>query len=561
MNFFKKILFLFGTNNLLFFFLLTIFTISSLFEVVGIGLLGTYISYVISPENYLIEKISMIFDFFGFDKNLINFEILSLVVIIIFTTKFIIKIAIDLYLEYFTLGRSRYLRNKLLEKYINLKNQNLYAENTSAYVETILRLTERIQGPCMSSLLKIFSDGIILLSIIIFLLNINHYITLLCLFTVFLISFPFVFFLHPKLRKFSENQSVASKKIVKNLYELLEGVFELKIYNKINFFYKNFKKQSSKIFINTFKSNFTFFFVKPVIELIFILLIVFTLLFLISNGVNLEDNFTIISIFTISLLRIIPISTAMVSSINRLSSSRYAVDKVYQDLTIKNENLNFNLNKNESNNFNFKSLKIKDLYFQYKDELILDNINLDISKSSVTAIYGKSGSGKSTLIKLISGILKPTKGQIIINNENDINENLEMWQKKISYIPQDIFVFEDSIAKNISLSENYDQKKICDCLNQVGLTDYAKGNLDKKILQYGSNLSGGQKQRIAIARSLYFERDILILDEITNQLDKFNENKIFELLQSFKSYKTIIFISHNEKLLDFADNIIEIKKN
>ncbi|MDC1178493.1 hypothetical protein OAT26_04760, partial [Candidatus Pelagibacter sp.] len=117
MNFFKKILFLFGTNNLLFFFLLTIFTISSLFEVVGIGLLGTYISYVISPENYLIEKISMIFDFFGFDKNLINFEILSLVVIIIFTTKFIIKIAIDLYLEYFTLGRSRYLRNKLLEKY------------------------------------------------------------------------------------------------------------------------------------------------------------------------------------------------------------------------------------------------------------------------------------------------------------------------------------------------------------------------------------------------------------------------------------------------------------
>ena len=79
-------------------------------------------------------------------------------------------------------------------------------------------------------------------------------------------------------------------------------------------------------------------------------------------------------------------------------------------------------------------------------------------------------------------------------------------------------------------------------------------------MQYGSNLSGGQKQRIAIARSLYFKRDILILDEITNQLDKINENKIFELVKSFKDNKTIIFISHNEKLLDFADKVVDVEK-
>ena len=136
-------------------------------------------------------------------------------------------------------------------------------------------------------------------------------------------------------------------------------------------------------------------------------------------------------------------------------------------------------------------------------------------------------------------------GEIKINNKIDIHENINIWQNKISYIPQDIFVFEDSIGKNIALSENYEEKEIHDCL-KVGLLEFAGEKISNKILQYGSNLSGGQKQRIAIARSLFFKRDILILDEITNQLDKINENKIFELVKSFKDNKTIIFISHNE---------------
>ena len=410
----------------------------------------------------------------------------------------------------------------------------------------------------MSSLLKIFSDGIILLSIIIFLFTINLYITLVCLITVFIFSFPFVFILHPKLRKFSEHQSIASKKIVKNLYELLEGLFELGIYNKISFFYENFKKQSSKMFVNTFKSNFTFFFVRPAIELVFILLIVFTLLYLTSQNVNLRENFTIISIFTISLLRIIPITTSIVSSINRLSSSKYAVDKVYDDLTLKENYLEKNATQIKEIKFEF--LNIVNVHFEYKNKSIFENLNLQIPKNSITALYGKSGSGKSTLIKLISGILKPSKGQIKINNKIDIHENLNIWQNKISYIPQDIFVFEDSIGKNIALSENYVEKEIHNCLKQVGLLEFAGENLSNKILQYGSNLSGGQKQRIAIARSLYFKRDILILDEITNQLDKINENKIFELVKSFKDNKTIIFISHNEKLLDFADKVVDVEK-
>ena len=312
------------------------------------------------------------------------------------------------------------------------------------------------------------------------------------------------------------------------------------------------------MFVNTFKSNFIFFFVRPSIEFFFILLIVFTLLYLTSQNVNLRENFTIISIFTISLLRIIPITTSIVSSINRLSSSKYAVDKVYDDLTLKENYLEKNATQIKEIKFEF--LNIVNVHFEYKNKSIFENLNLQIPKNSITALYGKSGSGKSTLIKLISGILKPSKGQIKINNKIDIHENLNIWQNKISYIPQDIFVFEDSIGKNIALSENYVEKEIHNCLKQVVLLEFAGENLSNKILQYGSNLSGGQKQRIAIARSLYFKRDILILDEITNQLDKINENKIFELVKSFKDNKTIIFISHNEKLLDFADKVVMLRK-
>lgn len=558
MDFLKKILFLFGTSKYLFILLLLLFTISSIIEVVGIGLLGTYVSYIINPENFLIEKISKIIGFFYSTDINIDFRSFSYIIILIFTLKFLIKISIDVYLEYFTLNRSKVLRNKLLNNYINLKNQNFYSENTSAYVETILRLTEKIQGPCMSSLLKIFCDGIILMSIIIFLVSINLNITLISLFIVFLVSFPFVAILHPRLRKFSENQSFASKKIIQNLYELLEGIFELKIYNKINFFYENFKNQSLKIFQNTFKSNLTFFFVRPAIELVFILLLICTLLILMSQGIDLKDSFTIISIFVISFLRIIPITTSIVSAINRLSSSKFAVEKIYNDLTKKN--LVRKPPQKKFDEIKFQFLNIKNVNFKYEKEFLFKNLNLKISKNSITAIFGESGSGKSTLVKIILGILRPSKGDIKINNKVDIYKNLENWQNKISYIPQDIFVFEDTIAKNIALSDQFDEKKIHECLIKVGLKNFAGANMKKKITQNGSNLSGGQKQRIAIARSLFFEREILILDEITSQLDKHTEKKIFELVKSFKNTKTIIFISHNEVLLNYADKIIDIKK-
>jgi len=277
-----------------------------------------------------------------------------------------------------------------------------------------------------------------------------------------------------------------------------------------------------------------------------------------SRGIDLKDNFTIISIFVISFLRIIPITTSIVSAINRLSSSKFAVEKIYHDLTKKN--LATKPPQKKFDEIKFKFLNIKNVDFKYEKEFLFKNLNLKISKNSITAIYGESGSGKSTLVKIILGILRPTKGDIKINKKVDIYKNLENWQNKISYIPQDIFVFEDTIAKNIALSDQFDEKKIHECLIKVGLKNFAGANMKKKITQNGSNLSGGQKQRIAIARSLFFEREILILDEITSQLDKHTEKKIFELVKSFKNTKTVIFISHNEVLLNHADQIIDIKK-
>ena len=152
-------------------------------------------------------------------------------------------------------------------------------------------------------------------------------------------------------------------------------------------------------------------------------------------------------------------------------------------------------------------------------------------------IFGKSGQGKTTLVNLLTGILKPTKGKIFFDKIK-IDELEGFYQKNFFYISEDLFIFQDSIFKNISFGEPKNKKnlrKAIDALKKVELYDYVKKldkGLDHVLLSNGKELSGGQKQKLIIARAIYFKKEIFIFDEATNSLDKKTENNIINLLKS-----------------------------
>ena len=197
---------------------------------------------------------------------------------------------------------------------------------------------------------------------------------------------------------------------------------------------------------------------------------------------------------------------------------------------------------------------------------ILNNFSLEIKKGEIVGIKGTTGSGKSTLLKIILGLLKPKKGKILID-DNDLHEKnfLNLWYDKVSYVPQNVYLINDSIKKNILLGieENTENVKIYNEVKKNSLSDEFINKsikLDNTIVgENGLKLSGGQKQRLGIARALYQQKEILILDEATNSLDENTEKNILSNILKLENKPTIIFVSHKSSNFNICNKIIDLK--
>tara|TARA_Y100000992_G_C21174327_1_gene447524 strand:- start:239 stop:922 length:684 start_codon:yes stop_codon:yes gene_type:complete len=214
---------------------------------------------------------------------------------------------------------------------------------------------------------------------------------------------------------------------------------------------------------------------------------------------------------------------------------------------------------------NFESLKLENCCFSYrKNREILTNINIDINKGDLIGIIGESGSGKTTLMNLLLGLLEPQSGNVLLNKKN-INGNYKTLSNLVGYLPQDVFLIDDTISKNIALGQKdseIDVGKILKCIEQVKLGNFISElhqGIETSVGQRGIQISGGQRQRISLARALYHDRPVLIMDESTNSLDQETENEILSQIYSLKGLKTVIMISHKIESLNSCNKIYQIK--
>tara|TARA_B110000971_G_scaffold221639_1_gene269637 strand:- start:33 stop:1763 length:1731 start_codon:yes stop_codon:yes gene_type:complete len=375
---------------------------------------------------------------------------------------------------------------------------------------------------------------------------------------IFLIS---TYFLKKKVRIWGGKRFIHQGLANRELIQSFEGIKEIKVMGLEKKIISNFFKNISQAIMWRTKWEITAGFPRIIFETIAVVsfcLLIFAILNF-SNSVNLIE---ITALFLAATFRLMPSLTRITSSYTTFQNQHAPISSIIKDLNLETIEL-----ENDKNIIDLKfheSIEIKDLNFMHEntEKLAIDNLNFKIKKGDIIGIIGTSGSGKTTLADIIIGLLKANKGKILVDNIKIDSKNLKNWQKKIGYVPQTIFLSDETIRGNIAYGVDeslINEKRIKQCVQMANLEKFVSElpvGLDTIIGEKGIRISGGQRQRLAVARTLYHDTDILIFDEATSALDPKNESEIISNILSLKGNKTIIIIAHKFSLIKDCDNII-----
>ena len=380
-------------------------------------------------------------------------------------------------------------------------------------------------------ILTLSNDVLITLGLIILLVLAQPIFTMSAIISVILIIFMYYFFTKEKIKIWGKERFDANFFLTKNLYEGINAYKEIILNNSSNFFIsKNFRIKKKLLNIN-FKFKIIEFLPKYIIEILGIVIIISLIYFLLKINDEPKNIIPILALYTASAFKIIPSLLKIFSTIQNFNYLNPSLDNIYSQLNDYNDLVTYpQIIRFQKIDFQ-KEIEVKILSFKFSEKIFFKNFNILKKKNSFIGIKGASGSGKSTFLNMISGLIKPQEGEILVDGIN-IFENIKEWRNKLGYVSQSVFLIDDSIKKNIAFGledKDINYTKLDKAIQNSGLSNYIDSLEDKEntiVGERGIRISGGQKQRIGLARALYFSPEVLILDEATNSLDKETE-KIF----------------------------------
>ncbi|MBD3231363.1 ATP-binding cassette domain-containing protein [Candidatus Dependentiae bacterium] len=500
-----------------------------------------YASYVYNFFNF--SSTSQFVIYFGFS-----------LILFYFFRGFIISL-FNYSMSRFSQGRFKRLSYKFLEYCLNFKYKNLTSNNSSK-ISTVIFGSSGQVSQIVLALLTISAESLTVGFIYLTLLWVNWKMT--CVLT-FLLSIKVLFI----VKTFSGRLSIAGKKShelnIKMARVFSESFWNfklIKILSNEKLILNRFDNVTSKLMkantLNVMLQNSP----RIILETMGFSLLIAVIIYVLYWQNNIQNIIPIISMYAFAFYRFLPSINKILSEYNKIVFVKHALNHIQEYLTFELENQG-----NENINFQ-KVIKFQNLSFNYDEKNnILRNINLKIRKGERTAFVGESGAGKSTIVDIIMGFYQPISGSIFIDKTELTEKNLKSWRSKIGYIPQQIYLFDGTVAENVVFGRKYDEEKIIEVLKQANIYNFlqTQDGIHSKVGEGGVKFSGGQRQRIAIARALYSDPEILILDEATSALDHETESKIMDEIYNLNRDKTLIIVAHRLTTIQRCEAIYKIE--
>lgn len=534
--------------------------IETFLEVISIGSLYPLIYLIFNDDLSFLKK-------YNIEINLINLDSRSELIIFVLSILiivFIIKAVFSIFSSYksntFVVNLTKETQIKLLKKYLDQDYLFFLNRKSEKLLNNIISESVHYSKSQVQAIYILMHEILKIVLIFFIILFINPFLTLISV----LVFAPLLIFFLKKVKKelsiLGKIRQHNSENMIKFATKGFNSIREILIFKNQKLFLDKFREYCKNLNATSLKNLLWSDVPRILLEFIvvFYILSVFIVAFKFTSY-TLDQIFIFLSFLSVSFVRMLPSTNRIIRTVQELSFY-YNVTKIVKK--------GFNLKDapqqtaDSRKKIDFKNIEIKNLDFSFNNKILFNNLSLKIKSNLIYGINGDSGSGKTTLFNLLIGFLKPMKGQILIDGKK-LDFIKDIWQNNLCYIPQDLYLLEDTIETNITLSE----KKSDDLRIQNSIK---KGRLNKLVSTYskkikhiikngGIDLSGGQRQRLGIARSIYMEKKVVFLDETTNALDNRTEHEILSELKETLKNKTVFVISHSKDLYKYVDKIITIE--
>lgn len=566
---YKKIWFILTTHEkkralLLFFLMITM----AIFEVLGVGSVMPFLSVLGNQDSIQTnEYLFKVYSFFSFssDKSFLIFLGVSALVILLLSA--IIRTLTYHALFRFSNMRRHSIGQKLLKKYLQQPYKFFLNRNSSDVTKTILSETDILIEQVIVPAVRLVTYSVVTIFLVLFLFIIDPLLALI-LASIFGVFYIFMYLtVRQYLGKIGKDRVKANGNRFKVVLETIGGIKDLKVLGREKVYLDSFKKPSFDFSYYSAISKTLSQAPQFLMEAIaFGSLLVMAIYGLTSDDFDLGKFLPVLGLYALGVLKLKPAIFEIYKNLSAIKFGGSALDNVIKDLKeLPSENVNI---QNDNERLLLKeSLCLENVNFSYdnSNKLALENININIKVNTTVGIIGTTGAGKSTLVDIILGLLTPNNGRIMIDNNILSDENIRQWQNSIGYVPQNIFLIDDTIASNIAFGvpkEQIDIEQVKQVSKMAKVYDFVTSlekGFETEIGERGVRLSGGQRQRLGIARALYHNPELLVLDEATSALDNETEAEVMKAIDGMSGNKTIIMIAHRLSTVERCDMLIKIK--